>query len=448
MSNRYAALGVKVVVVVVLLAVVSGGCGGAVQVDTAVVGPRSISETVMIAGNLQASAPTQVIPQVYGPVAQVLVADGQQVVAGQPLIQLDTASLEQQLLAAQASLESIQSLASAFSSLSSTAAGIGSAVNSALSTVDAGVLGLYNLEKMIIPALPEDQRLAALQAIEASYQAYQARASSRPSVSTGGGGGMDTGAQQAAADKSIENAMRNLQNATIVAPTSGTLIASQGGGASLDTLMSTLMSSFSSMIPSGLNLSSLSGLSGGMSNMGMPSSGQLVPGSIVAPGTPIYTIVDLKSMNLVAKVDEADIARIAVNQFATVLLEAYPGKKFEGAVIKVADTATTNEAGATAFDVTVRMNTSDIGLKIGMTGTADLMVATKKSATVVPIEAVVEKKGKKYVFKVVDGKAVLTAITPGITTETSVEATSGVKSGDRVVVKGVEKLKDGQSVKE
>ena len=447
-ANRLAAAAWKIALVVVVLAVVAAGCGGSsVAVETARVAPRAINETVMVAGSLQSSNPTQVIPSVYGAVSQVMAQDGQDVVAGQALVQLDTSSLQQQLLSAEASLESIQSIAGLFSGISSAASGVGSAVNTALGSIDQGVANLYNLEKMVIPALPEDQRLAALQTIESSYQTYLARMANRPSVSIGGGGGMDTGAQQAAANQSIANAQKNLQAATIRAPISGTLVTASSSGGSINSLMSTLMSSFSGMMPSGLNLSSLTGLSGGLGNLGMPSGGPLVPGTYVMPGTPIYTIVDLKNMAMDAKVDEADIAKIASGQTATVSLEAYPGKQFTGTIIKVSNTATTNEAGATAFDVIVRMDTADINLKIGMTGTSDVTVATKQSATVVPVEAVIEKNGKKYVFKVVAGKARLTEITEGLVNETSVEVLDGVKLGDTVVVKGVEKLKDGQGVK-
>ena len=446
---KFAAIAAKVAAVIVVLAVVSAWCGGStVQVEIGRVSPREIAETVMVAGSLQASNPTQVIPSVSAPVAQVLAADGQQVTAGQPLVQLDTSGLQQQLLSAQASLESIQSIAGAFSSLSTLGSGLSASVNTALSTVDSGVANLVNLEKLVVPALTEDQRMAALQAIDNSYQAYLTRAANRPSISAGGGGGMSTGAQQTAADQAIANAQKNIQAATIVAPVSGTLVTAQSSGSSLNSLMSTLMSSFSGMLPSGLNLSSLAGLSGGLSTMGLPSSGALVPGSFVAPGSPIFTIVDLKNMSMVAKVDEADIAKIQPNQAATVLLEAYAGKTFDATVMKVADTATTNEAGATAFEVTIRMNTSDVNLKLGMTGTSDVTIATMTAAAVVPIEAIVDKKGKKYVFKVVDGKARLTEVTLGLTNENSVEVIDGVKMGDKVVVKGTEKLKDGQGVKQ
>lgn len=447
-TNKLVAIAVKIAVVVAVLAVLSGGCGGsAAVVDAEKVGPRSIEEVVTVAGGLQASSPTQVIPQVYGSVAAVFVQEGQEVAAGQTLVQLDTSDLDQALLAARASLESTQSLASMFNSLSSSAASIGSSANAALASVDAGVAGLYDMEKALIPVLPEEYRLAALQAVENSYAGYQASVASRPPVSTGGGGGVSTGAQRAAANKSIENAEKNLEAATIAAPVAGTLVSATTGGASLESMMGTMMSSFSSMMPSGLDLSSLSGLSSSMSGMGMASGGPVVPGSYIMPGSPIYTIVNLKSMSIIAKVDEVDIASIEEGQAASVSLEAYPDMDFIGTVTHVADTATTNEAGATAFDVTIQMEPSEVNLKIGMTGTADVVVASKKAATVVPLEALVEKDGNNFVFKVVDGKAQLTEVKTGLVTEDKVEIVKGIVSGDTVVIKGVEKLKDGQKVK-
>lgn len=447
-SRRFASVAIKTFVMVSLLALVAGGCGGsAATVTVARVGYRAIEQTVTVAGTLQATSPAQVIPRVYGSVSELMAQEGQYVHAGQPLVQLDTSQLEQSLLSAQAGLESTRSLAAMFTSLSSSASGMGAATVSALASIDAGVTNLYALEKLLVPSLPEDQRLPALQAIEASYQQYQSEVARRPAFEFGGGGGYGTGSQEAAARKAIDNARKDLEAATIVAPASGTLVAVTEGGASLSSMMSSLMGSLGGMIPSGLNLAALSGLSGGLGSMGLPTGGPPVPGTFVMPGSPIYQIVDLKGMSMLAKVDETDIARVLPAQAATVSLEAYQGKKYRGTVYRVADVATTNEAGATAFDVTVRLDPSDINLKIGMTGTATITTATKPSAIAVPVEAIVEKKGRKHVFRVVDGRARLTAVTTGIQNETSVEILSGVKAGDRVVTGGIEKLKDGQAVK-
>jgi len=448
MSRKYLSVLFKVGLSVAILAVLISGCGGgSADVTVKRVGPRAIEERVMVAGNLNPTAPSQVMPLVYGSVSQVFVQPGQEVAAGQPLLQLDTSNLEQSLLSAQASLESIQSMASMINGLSNSASAVGESVNALLARVDASVTSMFDFEKSLIPALPEQYRMIALQAIDSGYQAYQSQRQNMPGVSVGGGGGgYSTGAQTAAANKSIENAQKNLQNATILAPSPGTVITASTGGASLESMMATLMSSFSGMMPSGLNLSSLTGLTGGLSGMGMPSGGTLVPGSYVMPGSPIYTIVNLKQMSLTAKVDETDIAKMAAGQKATVNLEAFPGKEFKGTVTQIADTSTTNEAGATAFDMTIQMDPSDTNLKVGMTGTADVTVASKKAAVVVPVESILDKKKQKYVYIVRDGTAHLTPVTTGLVTETDIEVTSGVKTDDVVVVKGVEQLKDGQSV--
>ena len=452
-SGKVFAVGVKVALAVALVAGISAGCGGpSTKVEVERVGPRSIEETVMTAGSLLASSPTQVMPQVSGSVAQVYAQDGQDVAAGQALVQLDTSSLEQSLLSAEASLESMQSLAGVFNSLSASAGNltgsISNAFESVLSRMDAGVAALYTLEQNLITLLPEEQRMAALQAVENSYKNYQAsRSQPLPPVTPVEGGGYSTGAQEASASKAIANAQKNLKAATITAPAAGTLVSAVTGGLNLQSMMLSLMSSFGSMIPSGLNLSASTGMANSLGSLGLPSGGPLVPGSFIMPGSPLFTIVDLKDMSMSAKVDESDIAKIQPGQRATVSLEAYPERSFPGRVVKVADTATTNEAGATAFEVTIKVDPTDISLKIGMSGSANLVVAEKRGVPVVPIEAVVEKKGKKYVFKVVDGKARLTKISVGITTEANAEILGGIKAGDRVVVKGTEKLRDGQGVK-
>ena len=452
-SGKVFAVGVKVALAVALVAGISAGCGGpSTKVEVERVGPRSIEETVMTAGSLLASSPTQVMPQVSGSVAQVYAQDGQDVAAGQALVQLDTSSLEQSLLSAEASLESVQSLAGMFNSLSASAGNltgsISNAFESVLSRMDAGVAALYTLEQNLIALLPEEQRMAALQAVENSYKNYQAsRSQPLPPVTPVEGGGYSTGAQEASASKAIANAQKNLKAATITAPVAGTLVSAVTGGLNLQSMMSSLMSSFGSLIPSGLNLSASTGMTSSLGSLGLPSGGPLVPGSFIMPGSPLFTIVDLKNMSMSAKVDESDIARIQPGQRATVSLEAYPERSFPGRVVKVADTATTNEAGATAFEVTIKVDPTDISLKIGMSGSANLVVAEKQGVPVVPIEAIVERKGKKYVFKVVNGKARLTEISVGITTDANAEILGGIKAGDRVVVKGTEKLRDGQGVK-
>lgn len=93
------------------------------------------------------------------------------------------------------------------------------------------------------------------------------------------------------------------------------------------------------------------------------------------------------------------------------------------------------------------MDPTDIDLKIGMNGSVRIVVATKQGALAVPADAVIEKKGKKFVFVVEDGKAKLTPVEVGIINEETIEIASGIRAGDRVISKGIDKLEDGQPVK-
>ncbi len=447
-SNKHFRAVLKAFVIISIIFSLSAGCGaGAIKVQTSRIGLSSIEQKVMVAGKLEPTNPTQVMPAVSGSIAEIYVTEGQEVAAGQPLVQLDTSNLEQALLSAKASLESMRSLSQMLSGFSSAAAGIGRYFDSLLSRLDASMEEIYTFKKTLIQCLPEDQRLEALQTIENSYKRYLERRkeSCPPAISVGAG--YSSGAQQAAAKKAIENAEKNLKAATIKAPVSGTVVTPTTGGASIESMLSTMMSSLGSLIPSGLDISALTGISGTLGTLGFPSTGPLVPGSYVVPGSPIFTIVDLKRMTLVTKVTESDIAKIRVGMDATVKLEAYPDKAFKAKVTKIANTSTVNEAGAVAFEVRLEIEPADIDLKIGMTGTGDVVVAKKKATIVVPIEALVEKEGRKYLFKVVDGKTKLTEVMTGVTTESEVEITKGVRVGDRIVVKGAEKLREGQAVK-
>ncbi|MDD5747548.1 MAG: efflux RND transporter periplasmic adaptor subunit [Actinomycetota bacterium] len=449
-TSRIGRLACKIGVLLIILASISAGCSGPTKVESIRLEPREIEEKVTVLGKLEASNPCQVMPKVYGTVEQVFAQEGQEVQAGQPLVKLDSTDLEQALLAAKAGLESIRSMASMMNSLASIPSEISQSLNSVMTSVDTGVAGLFDFAKSIVPAVPEQYRMDLIKAIESSYQDYLASTAQSQIPTLPGVGGASTGAQEASANKAIENAMKDLQAATIAAPVSGTVITPTGGGFSLEGMLSTLMSSFSSLLPAGLSLGSLGSLSGlgsALGGFGLPSGGTLVPGSFIIPGSPIYTIVDLRNMSMVAKVEETDVVKFNVNQIASVSLEAYPEKRFKGMVTKIANTATTDEAGATAFDITIQLDMSDIPLKIGMTGSGDVTVASKKDSIVVPAGAMLEKNGRNYVFKIEGGKAKLTEVETGITTETEVEITRGLSRGDRVITKNVRKLKNGQPVK-
>ena len=93
------------------------------------------------------------------------------------------------------------------------------------------------------------------------------------------------------------------------------------------------------------------------------------------------------------------------------------------------------------------MDNADGRLKPGLFATARIEQASKTAALLVPATAVQKTATANRVFVVVGDHAEERLITIGEAEGERVEATSGLAAGDRVVVSGLERLKDGVHVK-
>ncbi|MGL4400407.1 MAG: efflux RND transporter periplasmic adaptor subunit [Luteolibacter sp.] len=121
--------------------------------------------------------------------------------------------------------------------------------------------------------------------------------------------------------------------------------------------------------------------------------GQTVAASFTAPT--LFTIAeDLKKMELIVKVTEADIGRIAVGQAATFSVDAWPAREYSASVKKVefgaVGTGATAKEGAAPANTVVTYSTElevtndDLSLRPGMTATVDIAIADKPDILVVP----------------------------------------------------------------
>lgn len=121
--------------------------------------------------------------------------------------------------------------------------------------------------------------------------------------------------------------------------------------------------------------------------------GQTVAASFTAPT--LFTIAeDLKKMELIVKVTEADIGRIAVGQTATFSVDAWPAREYSALVKKVefgaVGTGSTAKEGAASANTVVTYSTElevtndDLSLRPGMTATVDIAIVDKPDILVVP----------------------------------------------------------------
>ena len=71
----------------------------------------------------------------------------------------------------------------------------------------------------------------------------------------------------------------------------------------------------------------------------------------------------------------------------------------------------------------------------------------QKARTALPVRAVVTRNGKHSVFLAKDDRAKEIPIKTGETFGDMIEVLEGVKTGDRIVVKPLDKLRDGSRIK-
>jgi len=189
---------------------------------------------------------------------------------------------------------------------------------------------------------------------------------------------------------------------------------------------------------------------------GVAVSKDAQPGEMVSPisagggftRTGIATVVDMASLEIEVDVNEAYIARVRPGQPVEAVLDAYPDWKIPASVITVIPTADRQKA-----TVKVRIRFSeldprilpDMGVRVSFLEEkqADAAVPT----ALVPRAAVREDAGQHVVFVLNDEVVERRTVRVGETRGEELEVLAGLHGGERVVVAGGERLRDGQQVR-
>lgn len=420
----------KIIAAVVALLVVGGIVAGVVvsaqnavpQVTVAKVEKETLSVLVTASGKIEAADRGDVFAPTVGVLDTVAVKDGQQVKAGETLAVMDTAPLELQVAQARAGLKAAQSqldqvnrgLPAAIDK-SAAAAGVSVAQTGydAASDTYSAFYDAYVLAGK--PASMEATRTLLLIAKEQAYAGLLNAKSGQTKLTTMS----KTSAAKAAASAAVDQASRalalaqdTLSKATLVAPMDGSVIFNALGAPSMD-----------GSVPKAEH------------------------GSAVAPQSAVFTVVQMGSLNFNAQVDEADIDRIKAGLTAKVRLDAFPSDSFDAKAVTIRATAIQTTTGGIAFPVLLSVNAPGKNLLLGMSGSVDIEVSAVSDAVTVPIEAIFDENGKKYVFVIESGKVAKKEVTTGALTDTRAQILVGATAGQDIAVGNLSTLKDGMAVR-
>jgi len=221
----------------------------------------------------------------------------------------------------------------------------------------------------------------------------------------------------------------------------------------------------------------------------------VVPGIQNSNGSFLMTLSDMSVVTSEVKVDETDIVNVKIGQDADVTIDAVPGKVFKGKVTEIGSQAvlrssglattqtTTSNQEAKDFKVVVTLDSPPENLRPGLSTTAKIKTAERKSVIGIPIQALAVRSRKDLeeaaksakkdgsvtlaappaatpgdpkkdevqgVFVVSGKKALFRPVETDISGVTDIEITKGLQEGNEIVVgsyKALRTLKPEATVK-
>jgi len=346
---------------------------------------REVVQSVVTTGRIESPFRVEIGSQVVGTVARVPVAQGESVAAGQALIELESA--EAQALARQAEAAVIQAegrlrqlkelqlpvAAQALRQAQANFANARSQFERNRKLYESGFIG-----QSVLDDARRNLDVARTQVDSARKQVETAR---------------PQGSDYALAAAALEQAKAALQAAharlaytRIVAPAAGTLIARN-----------------------------------------------VEPGDVVQPGKALMVLAPAGQTQIVAQIDERNIAKLRLGQAALASADAYPDQRFAAEVAYLNPGV---DAQRGTVEVKLRVREPPDYLRQDMTVSVDIEVARSPAALALPAEAVRDASGAPWVLRVEDGKATRRAVELGLRGTGWVEIRSGLAPGDQVIPAG------------
>lgn len=431
---KYVLVGAVILLILVIIANKAGwiGQGDVIKVATDKVAKRTVNEMVSASGKIHPEVEVKLSSEVSGEIVELNVSEGDVVSKGQVLCRIRPDILQSGYERAVASLNAQRaSLAVAQQQLKQQEANFANAEATYKRNKEL-------FDKKIISAAEFDQ-------VQADYESARANLEAQRQNVLASRYGVDQ------SQASVQEAGDNLARTTIYAPTDGVVSLLQ------------------------------------------VELGERVVGTAQMAGTEIMRIADMNAMEVVVEVNENDINRVSLNNEATIEVDAFQNRKFNGRVTEIASSSTTAAAAGTTEAGTDQVTNFNVKVRILAESYEDLLKEDREnpspfrpglSATVdihtrqntglaVPIQSVTlreapdteapadstvasvapsgDSKMREYVF-VYDGtgKVNQVEVTTGIQDDMYIRILSGLSEGDEVVSRpfnAISKtLKDGSRV--
>lgn len=428
---------------VAVLAMTAASCGGGSSgVAVGAASRGTVVEVVDAPAAVTAKAAATLTASADGTLASLRVSAGDRVRAGQVLAVIDSPSARIRLKQAKRALSA--------SSVGVSSGGVN--LSGVQKTTDKAAADAFDAARDAAGQIADPKLrsalLAQVTAAEKHYAAATKAANQAVRAVQRGVAGLGSAvnalgtAQRLQAQQAYDLAKSTVDSLTLRAPISGVvqLGGSSNAGTGSASSLTDLIESAGASAPSSSD--SLPGVDGSV-----PVGGQ------VTAGTAVLTIVDTAELGVLAEVDETDVLLVSPGATATVELDAATGASYDATVRSVDILPTQSSRGGVSYRARLALGAGRYAdgrdaptPRPGMSAVVHLRVRQAAGAVTVPAQAIFNADGRDSVWVVRDGKAEQIPVTVGVQGQDAVQIVSGLTEGQRLVVRGTDRVKTGQQV--
>jgi HlyD family secretion protein len=349
-----------------------------------------LARSVVATGKIEPISKVEIKSKANGIIKELKVEEGDPVVEGQVLAELDKDNLAARLREARAALAGAEaSLKAAEAELEK------NKVEAQGPDVPFAKRNLQRAEQLAKDQLLSPQNLD--DAKNALDQAMNRQLAAQTQLGVSGARVAQAGASVAQARAAVERAEEEFNNATIRSPIRGVVLSRP-------------------------------------LEIGSPVSSILNLGSAA---TLVMVLGDISKVYVRGKVDEADIGMVRLDQPARIKVETFKERQFDGRVTQISPMGAERD-NVVSFEVKVSIDNASGELRANMTANAEIVLEEHKGTLIIPESSIVydAKRNATVDLVVPDAKTgrERVPIKVGVSNGTRTQVISGLKEGDRVIL--------------
>lgn len=166
-------------------------------------------------------------------------------------------------------------------------------------------------------------------------------------------------------------------------------------------------------------------------------------GSYLSPGSSIAEIIDIKELKMQVSLLDKDIIKVKTGEVIKITPDLFPNTNYSGKIVSVGSKSDDSRK----FQVEIQFsNNSNMDLKGGMTGLANFEKVSNKNSLVIPLKCIVGSLKDPKVFVINGNKANLKKIVVGYTHGDYIEVISGLNTNEEIVETGQLNIVNGSNI--